>query len=105
MTTTTRIEGRSFTVETPETPRFESVMSVYGEVVLHGVRGAEYHSERWHTTDNNVVRFWKYSARSKTALPSLAFEGYFVIGGEEGVRPATYKEAKAAVAAFYAKRN
>lgn len=95
---TARIEGRDFAVTEGEAD-FETAISKYGEVTLHGVRGARYISERWHGTQ--TMRFYN-DRLGRSRLPGLVFDGQaFVIEeGTEGdqitVRLATQKENAAA---------
>ena len=88
-TPTTSIEGRTFTVETGGTV-YESPVATYGEVVLHGARGARYSSER--KTGGSVLRFWKADGRG--GLPRLVFgqETFVVDGGT--IRPPTLAETQ-----------
>lgn len=90
--TETKIQGRFYTVTQTEA-RFESSWSVWGEVELHGRKGAEYISERYHNT--NVLRF---SGLGRRGLPVQKFDGTaFVLEGDE-LRLATIAEWKAAYA-------
>jgi hypothetical protein len=95
---TARIEGRDFAV-TEGAPDFETAMSKYGEITLHGVRGARYISERWHGTQ--TMRFYN-DRLGRGRLPGMVFDGqaFTVVEGTEGdqitIVPATQKENVAA---------
>jgi hypothetical protein len=100
-TTTTIIEGREFTVEVDFSDdaegHFETTLSSYREIKLHGVRGALYTSERWLGTD--LFRFWSESSSRRSRLPSQAFKDatWFTLSGGL-LAEATYAEVKAGFA-------
>ena len=92
--TETRINGRNYTVETATNfdQTYTTRLSIYGEVTLRGVRGAEYQSERYLDGVGGVVRFWNDKGRN--ILPSPVFDGaWFTVEADGTVRPATYQEA------------
>ena len=92
----TRVNGRDYEVEsaTDWDETLTTSMSVYGETVLRGVRGAEYRSERYLKGVGGVVRFWSFTKGRRNTLPGLVFDGaWFVVEADNTVRPATYQEA------------
>lgn len=89
------IQGRAYKATLGERP-YDTAIATYAEVILTGVRGASYFSER--IRSSNVFRFWRMSSR-RYSLPTLAFEDpqFFTIENGE-IRRATYGEVKAAYA-------
>ncbi len=95
----TEIQNRTFsiTVNIDNDEIFETTTSVYREIVLEGVRGALYTSER--NLGSSTFRFWTETPGRRNRLPSIRFDGqYFTLDNGE-LREATYQEAIAGLAA------
>ena len=92
--TTAHIDGRDFTVEASE-DTFETSLSIYRELRLHGTRGALYTSERNHGTD--VFRFYSETPGRRSRLPSIVFDGDYFTTDKGTIRRATYAEVTDAI--------
>jgi hypothetical protein len=90
--TTTRIEGRDYTLTVTEAD-FSTSRSTWGEIRLSGTRGADYRSERENASQ--TFRFYSFTKNRRNRLPSPVFDGQRYILDGDTIRPATYREAKA----------
>ena len=92
LTPTANIDGRDFTVEANE-DTFETTLSTYRELKLHGIRGALYTSERNHGT--GIFRFYSETPGRRSRLPNIVFDGDYFTLDAGTIRRATYTEVKA----------